>query len=42
MEIKSLRNLAIEIFKTIDNFNPSHMKTIFAPKQTQKYDHMIS
>ena len=34
MEIKRLRTLAIEIFKTINNINPS--------KQTQKYDHMIS
>ena len=36
MESKSLRNLAIEIFKTIDNLNPSYMKTIFAPKTSTK------
>ena len=27
---------------TINNTNPWHMKNIFTPKQTQKYDHMIS
>ena len=29
MEIKRLRNLALEIFKTINHLNPSFMKRIF-------------
>ena len=32
MEIKRLRNLATEIFKTINNLNPSFMKNIFTSK----------
>ena len=32
MEMKRLRNLATEIFKTVNNFNPSFMKNIFASK----------
>ena len=32
MEIKRLRVLAIEIFKTINNLNPNFMKDIFTPK----------
>ena len=32
MEIKRLRVLAIEIFKTVKNFNPKYMKDIFTPK----------
>ena len=33
MEIKRLRNLAIEIFKTVDNLNPSFIKNIFTSKE---------
>ena len=33
MEIKRLRNLATEIFKTVNNFNPSFMKNIFTSKE---------
>ena len=32
MEIKSFRNLALEIFKTINNLNPSFMKSIFSAR----------
>ena len=32
MSIKRLRVLAIEIFKTLNSFNPSYMKDIFTPK----------
>ena len=36
MEIKSLRTLANEIFKTINNINPSYMKNIFTSKRKAK------
>ena len=36
MEIKRLRTLANEIFKTINNINPSYMKDILTPKTTVK------
>ena len=32
MEIKQLRVLAIEIFKTVNHLNPNYMKDIFTPK----------
>ena len=32
METKRLRNLALEIFKTINDLNPSFMKSIFSAK----------
>ena len=32
MEIKRLRNLALEMFKTINNLNLSFMKSIFSTK----------
>ena len=32
MQIKRLRVLAIEIFKTVNNLNPNYMKGIFTPK----------
>ena len=32
MEIKRLRNLALQIFKTINDLNPSFMKSIFSAK----------
>ena len=32
MEIKRLRNLALEIFKTINDLNPGFMKSIFSAK----------
>ena len=36
MEIKRLRNLATEIFKTVNNLNPSFMKDIFTSKEDAK------
>ena len=36
MEIQRLRTLATEIFKTINNINPSYMKDIFTPKTNTK------
>ena len=36
MEIKRLQALATEIFKTINNINPSHMNNIFTPKTNAK------
>ena len=35
-EIKILHTLAIEIFKTINNINPSFMKDMFTPKRNPK------
>ena len=32
METKKLRNLALETFKTINDLNPSFMKSIFSAK----------
>ena len=36
MEIKRLRNLALEMFKTISDINPSFMKSIFSAKLKAK------
>ena len=36
MEIKRLRTSATDIFKTIDNINPSYMKNTFNPKINAK------
>ena len=36
MEVKGLRTLAIEIFKTINNINSKLMKAIFKPKSSAK------
>ena len=36
MEIKRLRTLATEIFKTMNNINPSYMKNIFTRKTNAK------
>ena len=36
MEIKRLRNLATEIFKTFNNLNPSFLKNIFTSKENAK------
>ena len=33
MQIKRIKQLAIEIFKTVDNLNPDFMKNIFTSKQ---------
>ena len=33
MQIKKVNQLAIEIFKTINNLNPDFMKNIFTSKQ---------
>ena len=29
MEIKRMRNLALEVFKTLNNMNPEYMKEVF-------------
>ena len=36
MEATRLRTIAMEIFKTINNFNPSFMKVVFTPKGDPK------
>ena len=36
MNVKLLRTLSIEIFKTLNNLNPSFMKEIFSLRQTNK------
>ena len=36
MEIKRLRNLATEIFKTVNNLSPSFIKNIFTSKENAK------
>ena len=36
MEVKRIRTLAIEKFKTVNNMNPSFMKNIFSPKTNAK------
>ena len=36
MEIKRLRNLATEIFKTVNNLNPSFIKNIFTSKENAR------
>ena len=36
MEIKRLRTLATDIFKTINNINPSYMKNVFISKRNAK------
>ena len=36
LEIKRLQTSASEIFKTINNINPSHIKNIFTPKTNAK------
>ena len=36
IEIKRLRNLATEIFKTVNNLNPSFMKNIFTSKENAR------
>ena len=38
MEVKRLRTLALEVFKTLNNLNPDFMKDIFylSPYQTLK------
>ena len=33
MQIKRIKQLAIEIFKTVNNLNPYFMKNIFTSKQ---------
>ena len=33
MQIKRIKQLAIEIFKTVNNLNPDFMKNIFTIKQ---------
>ena len=36
MEIRRLRTLAVEIFKTLNEINPPYMKNIFTPKENSK------
>ena len=36
MNVKRLRTLCVEIFKTLNNLNPSFMKTIFSLRQTDR------
>ena len=36
MEIRRLRTLAAEIFKTVNEINPPYMKNIFTPKENAK------
>ena len=36
MEIRRLRTLAVEIFKTLNKINPPYMKNIFRPKKNSK------
>ena len=36
MKMKRLRNLATEIFKTVNNLNPSFMKNIFTSKENAR------
>ena len=36
MNVKRLRALCIEIFKTLNNLNPSFMKEIFSLRQTNR------
>ena len=36
MEIRRLRTLAVEIFKTLNEINPPYMKNIFTPKENLK------
>ena len=43
MEIKRLQTLATEIFKIMNNINPSYKKNIFTPKTNAKIrPHIIS
>ena len=36
MEVNRLRSLCIEIYKTINNFNPNFMKQIFQLRETKR------
>ena len=36
MEIRRLRTLAVEIFKTVNEINPPYMKKISTPKENSK------
>ena len=36
MEIRRLRTLAVEIFKTLNEINSPYMKFIFTPKESEK------
>ena len=35
MEMRRLRTLAVEIFKTLNEINPPYMKFIFTPKESE-------
>ena len=41
MEIKRIKQLDIEIFKTVNNLNPDFMKNIFTSKTILEYVHTI-
>ena len=41
MEIKRLRNLALEIFKTINDLNPSFMNSIFSAKRNSRVNDIL-
>ena len=36
MEIRRLKTLAVEIFKTVNEINPLYMSNIFTPKEDSK------
>ena len=36
MSVKRLRTLCVEIFKTLNNLNPTFMKEIFSLRQTDR------
>ena len=36
MEMRRLRTLAVEIFKTLNEINPPYIKNIFTPKENAK------
>ena len=36
MKIRRLRNLAVEVFKTLNEINSPYMKNIFTPKESAK------
>ena len=41
IEIKRLRNLALEIFKTINDLNPSFMNSIFSAKRNSRVNDIL-
>ena len=41
MEVKRLRNLALELFKTLNHLSPEYMKKVFIKLQILQIDHSI-